>query len=441
MIRFPSNSRESERRRQYAKIRDALEGEDRIKAGGANYLPKFDGETRTAFNNRLARTAFPNFVAPMLNSMVGKAFRIAPLIKFVDDRQPFLFRGDECTFHWGAEYVFREVATTGRIFAVVVPSEDPDVSRSAPARIQLYEAECIKRVTHKKGVLLSVVVEDACCAEDELLEYRIGEDGLFEAAFVGTEGETRRVAFPSILGRRLRYIPAVFVGPNDLSPEPDRPPLIDLVNAILHHYILQSEWRTALHWTSSPQPVAVGFAAEEVPRVIGPSTIIRSANPDARFEFATFRGDGIAEQRLALAASRADMAAIGASLLLPKGASNVAARTVELRQNEDNSLVISIVNSVEAGLNRLIGYMLDWEGKSAAQASVTLNRDMVEATIDSNLLLRLREAYQAGMISWTTWCEALQRGEILPAARSAEDERGLIESDTYHDTLPDGPLQ
>ncbi len=438
MSRFPSSLTDRERSRQYTKIRDCVEGEDRIKAAGQNYLPRFEGETITAYKGRLARSSYPNFVGPTLNAVVGKATRVPPLAKFPDDRLPFVYRGDECAWPWGAEYYTREVATTGRILGVVVPSDDPEVSRFGPARICSYRAEEIKEVKHKNGVLLSITVEDECCAEDELLQYRLGDDRNFEAAIIGTEGDTKRVSFPSILARRLTYIPAVFIGPHDLAPEPPTPPLNDLCNAVIAHYTLQSEYREALRLTASPQPVAVGFDPSEVPRVIGPSTIIRSANPDAKFAFVTFSGDGIAEQRLALAASRADMAAIGMSILVPKGSSNLAARSIELRQHEDNSLTVSIINSVEAGLNRLMAYMLDWEGKSAADASITLNRDMVENTMDANVLRGLREAYQAGMISWRTWIEALQRGEVIPASRTAEDERALIETDTYHENLPDG---
>lgn len=439
MIRFPTTQTDAERRRQVAKMRDVIEGEDRIKAAGKAYLPAFEAEPLATYRARLMRSSFPNFVRPTLDAIVGKATRVAPIVSFPDDRQPFLYRGDECSWAWGAEYLIRETATTGRLLCVVVPSEDPGVSVSAATRVHVYTAENIRKVTQRRGVVLSIIVEDECCDNDELLEYRIGEDGFLEAAVISSEGDDKRIAFPSIGGRKLAYIPAVFFGPNDLSPEPSPPPLIDLANAVLAHYVLQSEYRTALYMTATPQPVATGFTADELPRTIGPNTIIRSANPEAKFQFVTFSGDGIAEQRLALAASRADMAAIGISILLPKGASNIAARTVELRQAEDNSVTMSVINSVEAGLNRLMAYMLDWESKTA-DASITLNRDMVENTIDATLLARLREAYQAGMISWTTWIDALHKGEIIPASRSADDERGLIEADSYHDALPEGAV-
>lgn len=440
MTRFPTTQTDRARQRQYAKIRDVIEGEDRVKEAGRSYLPNFEAETPTAYRARLARSPFPNFVRPTLDAIVGKAVRVPPIVDFPDNRLPFLFRGDECTWAWGAEYLIREVATTGQMLCVVAPSDDPGVSRFDACRIYVYAAENIKRVTQTRGAVTSIVVEDDSCEGDELLEYRLDDTGLFEAAVINPEGETKRLSMPSISGRRIDFIPAVFFGPHDLSCQPAPPPLIDLTNAVIGHYVLQSEYRQALYMTASPQPVATGFAPDELPKTLGPTTIIRSANPDAKFQFVTFIGDGIAEQRLALAASRADMAAIGISILLPKATNNVAARTVELRQAEDNSLTISIINSVEAGLNRLMRFMLAWEQK-AANPALTLNRDMVENTIDANLLARLREAYQAGMISWATWIDALHKGELIPASRSADDERNLIEMDTYHDTLPDGVVQ
>lgn len=426
MYRFSNGTTDGERRRQYERIRDVLAGEDRIKARGAAYLPRHDGETINSFRARLARSSFPNYALPTLNAMTGKAFRVGPLVQWPDERLPFLYRGDECSWAWGAEFAFREVATTGRLLAVLHVLDGADTSRFAATRIGLYRAEAIKEVVCRKGVVTSITVEDGACEADELMQFRLDEEGFFEVAIVTLEGVDKRIAFPSMLGRRLPYVPAVFIGPMDLSHEADRPPLLDIVDANLAHYVLQSEYRSALYWTASPQPVATGFAAEEMPRALGPNTIIRSSNADAKFEFVTFSGDGLAEQRLALAASRADMAALGAGLLLPKGGSNIAARTVELRQAEDNSVCVSIINSVEAGLRRLQAMIVEWERRSD-EVSITLNRDLVEATIDAPLLKALHEAYLAGSISFQTWIENLQRGEVLPASRTADDEQDLIE--------------
>lgn len=431
VLNFGPDVSDRELRDMWRTVRDCVAGEARIKAGGETYLPRSEGMSLTGYRNWLKRTTYLNVMRSTLDGIIGAIFRKPTIITFPDERLPFVSHGEEYGWDHLAQYVIREVLTTGRLFAIVVPVENAPARHQA-ARLHVYRAEEIDHYRLSKGRLACVRVIDASCGEGEKMEFRIGEDGLFEAARVNARGETVSIAIPSILGRRLAYIPGTFFGSTNLDPCPSQPPMIDLAKRSLAFYVLGAEYRQALFYTASPQPVATGFAKEELPKSIGPSTIISSRNPAARFTLATFSGDGLGEMRAALTELKIEMAALGASMLLPKNSSNVAARTVELRQREDASVAVSVVGTVEDGIERLMRAMLDWEGNGSADASIQINKDLIDATIDANLLRGLREAYQAGMISWDSWIEALQRGEIVPPTRSAQDERDLIDADDYH---------
>lgn len=425
VINFASALTDREMKQSWQTCRDCVAGEARIKAAAETYLPRPEGMGLPAYRNWLKRTSYLNTMRSTIDAIIGRIYRKEEIVSFPDERLPFLCHGEEQSWAWGAQFITREVLTVGRVFAIVLPEGK---SQFQPGRILLYLAEEVDDWREDRGRLVMVRVHDACCRENEAIEYRLDESGLFEAATVNTEGETIAVAVPSIGGRRLDYLPGTFIGASDLSPCPQQPPLLDLANRSIAFYVLAAEYRQALYYTASPQPVATGFAKDELPKTIGPNTIISSRNPAARFSFATFSGDGLAEMRAALTELKAEMAGLGASMLLPKSASNVAARTVELRQREDTSVAVSVVSTVEAGINRLMRFILDWEG-SKADASIRINRDLIEAQIDPNLMRALREAFLAEMISWETWIECLKSGEIIPASRSADDERNLIALD------------
>lgn len=395
IINFGTSLTDREMQQAWRICRDGVAGEARIKAGGETYLPRPEGMSLTGYRNWLKRVSYLNTMRSTIDALIGRIFRKEEIVAFPDDRVPFLWHGEEQSWGWGSQFLTREVLTVGRIFAIAVPEAN---SQFRPTRILIYLAEEIEDHREHGGRLVMVRVKDATCGDNECVEYRLDEQGLFEAARVNKHGETISVAVPSIVGRRLAYIPGTFIGASDLSPCPSQPPLLDLANRSLAFYVLSAEYRQALFYTASPQPVATGFAKDELPKSIGPSSIISSRNPAARFTFATFSGDGLAEMRAALTELKAEMAGLGASMLMPKSASNVAARTVELRQREDSSVAVSVVSTVEAGINRLMRFMLDWEG-STAEASIRLNRDLIEASIDPNMLRALREAFLAEMIS------------------------------------------
>src|SRR3546814_10685315 len=59
---------------------------------------------------------------------------------------------------------------------------------------------------------------------------------------------------PTIRGRALDYIPFWFVGSTSLSPDVEKPPILDLVNANWHHSLLSADHDHGLHWVSLPTP-------------------------------------------------------------------------------------------------------------------------------------------------------------------------------------------
>ncbi len=71
--------------------------------------------------------------------------------------------------------------------------------------------------------------------------------------------------------------------------------------------------------------------------------------------------------------------------------------------------------------------MAEWEGQATEGIKVTLNKDLIDIHLDSQTLVALTQARQAGEISQATYLYNLKRGEMLPPDTSIEDEAGIID--------------
>lgn len=73
------------------------------------------------------------------------------------------------------------------------------------------------------------------------------------------------------LVRGLGYIPVIYCGSTDNSPDVDEIPLLTMARAALKSYQLSADYFTALHQTSHPQPWVSGLDESVELSVTGPS--------------------------------------------------------------------------------------------------------------------------------------------------------------------------
>src|SRR5690606_4776559 len=71
--------------------------------------------------------------------------------------------------------------------------------------------------------------------------------------------------------RPLEYIPIVYAGSTDNSPDVDEVPLLSMARAALKSYQLSADYFTSLHYTSHPQPWVSGLDDDKPITVTGPA--------------------------------------------------------------------------------------------------------------------------------------------------------------------------
>ena len=165
----------------------------------------------------------------------------------------------------------------------------------------------------------------------EVEEYRECwlEDGQYlSRLWVKTEGgwtaETEVGASMAPRGgqsRPLGLIPFVFIDTNDLAPDPDDVPLYGLAKLAVRIYRLDADYTFALHMTSEPTPVAIGFddPANAVKNGQAPTTLGSSAlwllpkGGDAKY--LQFSGPGLEQQSKAINSALQRAVVFGAQIL------------------------------------------------------------------------------------------------------------------------------
>ena len=122
------------------------------------------------------------------------------------------------------------------------------------------------------------------------------------------------------------------------------------------------------------------------------------------------------------------MARLGARLIKDFERSNINAETRRLEARADESTLVSAIQTVELAFKKALRITLEWAG-SDGEISLKLNRDFVESRLAAEELTALVKSWQAGALSREALHAQLQRGEILDADRTLEQEKAALEAD------------
>jgi hypothetical protein len=239
-------------------------------------------------------------------------------------------------------------------------------------------------------------------------------------------GQFQRVG-PAIIPQRfnqpLKEIPFFFANAADKRARTTKPPMLDITNVNLAHYRNSADYETAIHIIGSPTPYAFGVRAEDRPTTFGPFQIWHSVSKDVKAGMIEYTGTGVATIRLAMGDKENRMAVLGARMIRGEDRENMSAETTRLNAREETSVLLSGVKTVEQVFTAACQFAADWAGGNPEDVAFRLNRDFVETRLTSEELTALVKSWQEGAISDEVYHFNLQRGEIMPAERTLEEEK------------------
>jgi len=445
----------AERTVQWAKIRDVIDGEDKIKNQGQTYLPKPSGMTgNKQYDAYKLRTAFYPICERTMRGLTGMVFRHAPVLEIPERMEPMRenLTTDGYSFEVLAEEVVREVLTVGR-YGILPDFPVYNEASNVLPHFATYFAEDIinweQAFIEGKKVLTRIVLRDDIdntFGDDtvQYLELILNQAGQYEVRKWKVEvseqqsvsgiGSTKNIfmteaTVPLINGAPLNRIPFVFINTFDLRPDIEKPPFLDLANVNLGHYRNSADYEHALYLTAQPTAWIAGQLDEtKKPTSIGSGTIWYLPE-DTKVGMLEFTGAGVESQRAAMQDKETRMSSLGAQMIKTESRSNETAETARLHGRGETSLLTNAVNMSAAGLRMAFRISAEWVGAKVEEVDAKLNKDFVETRLAPEEVNAIVKAWQGGAISRTTMHENMQSGEIMPPTRTVEEEKELIEEE------------
>ncbi len=447
---------------QWQKVRDCLEGEDRIKERGKLYLPKPRGMKPVDFLNYTQRAVFYGVADRTLRGLTGLVFRVDPVLELpgrfgasrIEKASPEGFDLQQLI-----REALRENLSLGRYGLLV---DMPLGETNEEPFFATWKGEDIfhwEETVDSKGmrVLTRVVVREEPNTTEDTTETRLRDlflnaSGQYQVQrWIEVEPESTgrsrtraarndsmdflsgsfekdgAVITPMRSNKPLEKVPFFFINPFDMRPRTDKPPMLDLANINLAHYRNSADHETALHMIGSPTPYVFGIRNEDKPTTVGPFQLWHGQAREVKVGMLEYNGTGVSSIERAMTKKEDQMAVLGARLIRPDGTDreNVTAETTRLEAREETSVLLAAAKTVEKAFQRAAEFAQEWTGVSG-DVVVRLNRDFVETRLAPEELKQLVATWQAEAISDETLHANLQRGEIVAADRNLEEERKAI---------------
>jgi hypothetical protein len=421
---------------QYHLIRDCISGEDAVKDQGQLYVPKPDGMTTANYQHYLDRACFYGAPEMTLRALVGLALRKDPVINLPPRLEAMRLNAtyENAPMQVLVEDMVREVASMGR-FGILLDFPVEGTTANTVPHISTFRAENIEdfdtAYVGGRKVLTRVHLSSDETHEGAAITYElILEAGVYQFRRFVQDQHKNRVDvdenhIPLVNGQPLDFIPFVMVSHEGLRPEDVTPPFLSLCKVAISHFKNSADREHAIFLTASPTPwVAGSLTADKVPTQIGAGAVW--VLPEgAEVGMLEFQGSGVA----AMKEKSETMISLGARMLSSTVNRNETLGTATQRTRSELALLHGVVVSVEAGLNRLLRLAAEWVGDDPDEATVTLSRDFIESSMEPKMIEQQMKLYLSGIISRATLHENLQKGEIVRADRSWEDEKDMIEED------------
>ena len=478
------HSQYAEWQEHWAKCRDTAGGARSVKGEGEKYLPKLTAEAQTEYNARVTRAVFYGAMGRTIQGLSGAVHRRPAELKvpttFEEYQADFTLTG--IPFNVFARGVFDNVLTTGRVavyvdapdieaipggadmglrpYAVMVPGESvinwrwawvPQAGRFILQWVVIKEMASAPKATPDNIVAGTQEAWPVQFDYEQHEQWRVlylDYENLNEAGrpaytvdvwrkddkatAVGTSPGGNFVRTSQVVPRRLNapldFVPFQFFGPTNLTPDIEKPPLLDLAELNLAHYINSADYEHGLHFTGLPTYWVAGFPRDTTLRV-GSDTAWVSDKEGASAGVIQANADNMGALQQAMSDKKSEMAALGARMLEQQKAGVEAARAIELRQSGETATLQGVATTTEAGLQKVAETMVWWGGGEQENAEVTFNKDVVAVNATPEQLTALTAMLQAGSISYLTFYYLLERFEMTRPGTTVEDEVSAINND------------
>jgi hypothetical protein len=453
----------------WKKCRDFVAGQTAVHAAGKAYLPPLENEATNDYSDRLKRSDLFNGSWITIRAFVGMLFRKSPTTDVPKGIEPHL---KDVTMNGKPDEAFakalaHEALTITRFGLLVdhppqvkdaegnvVPITKAVAEKSGQRpRLALYTAESITnwkpQETGKPGQYAMVTVkEEHPIPEDEFSHkteprWRVldlanvkNEKGEVSVAYrqrvfrVDDKGKDEQVGpdiFPLMDGKFLDHVPFKTFGADGEESDVDEPAMVDLIHANEAVYQLNAIWRHTLYFCP-PTFYIAGYTLPEGDKIsIGGTTALVFPNPLAKTDYAEPQGNMVPALLDGIREKKQEMAMAGARAIMDETKQVETLGGTQIKRNGENSALSNVAVSVSGAMEWALGVFAEWAGQKG-EIVYQLNRDFNPMGLDAQTLTALVGAVQAGRLSPESFFDLIQRGDIVEADLTFEEEQARIDA-------------
>ena len=249
---------------------------------------------------------------------------------------------------------------------------------------------------------------------------------------------------PSIGGRSMTEIPFVFVGANDLVPEPDEPPLLGLSNLALTIYRGEADYRSTLHYQGQQTLVIIGGNVSDVDenqqlRIGNKGVIDLRIGGDAKYIGVS--SSGLGEMRQSLKNDDEVASGFGVQFMDVGSARGASGEALRIRVAARTTTIQQIAVAAGAALEQCLKFAAMWVGEDPNDVSVAPQTDFADANVQGASLLAFMQAKQLGLpLSLKSLHRMMVLNDMTDMDFNSENDQIEQEAESLVGMMVHGPL-
>ncbi len=436
----------------WQRIEDTLSGRDAVLANSYTYLPPTERMTRDPnyYTAYCSRALLLPASSRTVEAFIGTIFRKPMMSVLPRQYEPRRWNIDAqgTDLESFARMVVREVLSYGRVGILVDAPVEPSFNEpiSLLPYLCCYRARDIyssrTRFTYSGRVLDQVIVRElheapsedgfGTMSQEKFRVMELDERGFYRVRLFHRIGrellEISEPIYPFMSsGQPLNYIPFTFITPDNSPFRCAKPPILDIVDVNLAHYRSSAELENGRYWTSQPTVVIEGL--DEPMSWVAGGGVTMHLPTGATAKMLEFSGQGLLSLENALKEKQEYMSMLGSQMLAAPKREAETAEALTIKHGAETSTLVSIADSVSAGLTNAIAQACEFERRGGGNlVSIALNRDFVNTKMSANDLRELVRTVQAGLLPMDAFLWNLQQGEILQPGVTIEETKAQLET-------------
>lgn len=416
---------------QVEDCRNAYEGGRAVKEAGVRYLPQLKSQDGEQYRNYKERALFFAITSKTVSALVGMVMVREPQVEASDGLDPYFKDNQGAQFLEICSTTAQEVLLTGAYGLYIdAPAEggEPRICRYTRENVINWELDGDGRPTM---VMLRETVQvpkqgDRYEKEDKVYyrELWLDSSGVFNVTMYDDKKVPVASFVPTVRRQPMDHIPFFMINPLGVSFDLAKPPMMDIVDLNISHYRTSADLEHGRHFTGLPTPVIVGAEAGTT-LYIGSEAAWVIPNADGDVKYLEFTGQGLQSLEKAMVEKQSQMASMSARMLDNSKRGSEAAETVKLRYMSETAGLITVVRSVEDGLNQVYAEIADIVGEPVPV--IQMNKEFMDPKLTAAELTALFKGYIDGALTTDTLIYNLRKGDVISAKETDETIRAEMD--------------